>query len=65
MVLCLLSKSFQRRSPSSVAFSVERIMSVNNTVASTRSGTTVFFEPVRNSSRASIISIALSPIKGM
>ena len=54
----------QRRSPSSAARTVEPAMSVNSTVASTRSGSAPLRPPVRNCSTSSRTA-SLSPTHGM
>jgi hypothetical protein len=53
----------QRRSPSSLARSVEPTMSVNSTVASTRLGSGTRWPPVRNSSISCSASSGLSQTK--
>jgi len=59
--LCSASSSRQRPSPSREAVSVEPTMSVNITVASTRSACSGGRRPVRNSSMSSIAGASTQP----
>jgi hypothetical protein len=60
---CCSSSSRQRRSPIAAASLVESTMSVNSTVASTRSGGAAGRTPVRNSSIGASAA-SLSPTQG-